>query len=46
MVREGDVTWSGEHTVQYTDDALQNYIPETYVILLTNGTPISPINNK
>ena len=29
----------GEQTIQYTDDALWNYILETYVILLTNIAP-------
>ena len=24
MVMEGDLTWGGEHTVQYADDVLQN----------------------
>ena len=36
---EGDLTLGGGHTIQYTDDALQNYILETYIILLTNATP-------
>ena len=40
MVMEGDLTWGGEHTVQYTDDVLQSCISETYVILLTNATPV------
>ena len=35
MVLEWDLTQSGEHTIQYTDDVLWNYIPETYIILLT-----------
>ena len=26
----GDLTWGGEHTIQYTDDVLQNCTPETY----------------
>lgn len=26
----------GEHTIQYTADVLQNYTPETYIILLIN----------
>ena len=43
MVMEGDLTWSGEHTVRYTDDILWNCIPETYVILLTKITPINSI---
>ena len=38
MVMEGDLTLCGEHTVQYTDDVLQNCAPETYIILLTNVT--------
>ena len=40
MVIKGDLTWGGEHTIQYTDDALQNCTPEICVILLTNVTPI------
>ena len=36
---EGDVTWDGE----YADDVLQNCAPETYIILLTNVTPINSI---
>ena len=43
---EGDLTWGGEHTIQYTDDVLQNYAPEIYIILLTNATPINSIKNK
>ena len=30
---EGDLTWSGEHTIQYTDDVLQNCTPETQCYL-------------
>ena len=30
---EGDFTWSGEHTIQYTDDVLQNCTPETQCYL-------------
>ena len=40
---EGDLTWGGEHTVQYTDDVLQTCMYETYIILLTNVTSISLI---
>ena len=40
---EGDVTWGSEHTIQYTNDILQNCTAETYVILLTNVTPINSI---
>lgn len=39
----GDLTWGGEYIVQYTDDMLQNYTPETYIILLTSVTPIHSI---
>ena len=35
MVMEGDQTFGGEHTIQYTDDILQNGTPEIYIILLT-----------
>ena len=43
MVMEGDLTWGGEHTIQYTDDVLQNCTPETCIILLTNVTTINSI---
>ena len=43
MGMEGDLTWGGENTTQYTDDVLQNCIHETCTILLTNVTPINPI---
>ena len=43
MVMEGDLTWGGEHTVQCTDHVLQNCTPETYIILLTDVTPINSI---
>ena len=43
---EEDLTWDGEHTIQYTDDVLQNCTPETYIILLTNVTPINSIRKK
>ena len=46
MVMGGDLTWGGEHTIQYTDDGLQNCIPETYIILLTNVTQIYSIKEK
>ena len=32
---EGDLTWGGEHKIQYTDNLLYNYNTETYIILLT-----------
>ena len=37
---EGDLTLGGEHTTQYTDDVLQNCIPETCINLLTNVTQV------
>ena len=43
MMMERDLTWGGEHKIQYTDDMLQNCKPETYIILLTNVTPINLI---
>ena len=43
---EGDLTWGGEHTVQYTDDVLQTCMYETYIILLTNVTSIHSIKVK
>ena len=39
VVTEVDLTWGGEHTIQYTDDVLFNCTPETYIILLANVTP-------
>ena len=36
----------GEHKIQYTDDVLQNFIPETYIILLTNVIQINSIKKK
>ena len=46
MVMEGDLSWGGEYTIQYTDNVLQNCTSETYIILSTNVTPINPIKNK
>lgn len=43
MLMEGDLPWSGEHTIKYTDYILQNSTPETYMILLTNVTPQNSI---
>ena len=45
MVTERELALGGEHTVQYTDDVFQNYTLETYIILLTNVTPINLIEN-
>ena len=46
MVMEGDLTWGGEHTIQYTDDVLQNCTLETNIILLTKVTPVKSIQIK
>ena len=43
---EGDLPWGGEHTIQYIEAVLQNYVPEMYLILLTNVTPIQSIKIK
>ena len=43
MVMEGDLTWSGEHIIQCTEDVLQNYTPEACIILLTNVTTMNSI---
>ena len=43
MLMEGDLTWGNEYILYYTDDILQNCTPETYIILLTNITPINSI---
>ena len=43
---KGDLTLGGEHTIQYTDDALQNCTLESYIILLTNVNPINSIKMK
>ena len=36
----------GKHTIQYTDDVLENCKPETYIILLANFISINSITNK
>ena len=43
---EGDLAWGGEHTIQHTDDVLQNYTPATYKILLVNVIPTNSIKKK
>ena len=43
MVTEGDLTL---HGTLDTDDVLQNYILETYIILLTNVTPRDSVKFK
>ena len=46
MLWRGITGYKSKHTIQYTDDVLQNCTPETYVILLTNVTPVNSIENK
>ena len=41
MAIERDLTLGGEHTIQCTDDVLQKCTHETYILLLTNVTPIN-----
>ena len=43
MVMEKDLNWADEHTIQYTDDILQNCTSKTCIILLTNVTSINSI---
>lgn len=35
---EGDLNLGGDYTMQHTDYVLWNYMPETYIVLLTNVT--------
>ena len=46
MVKEGDLTLGGEHTIQYADDVLKNCIPEISIVLLTNVTQTNSIKIK
>ena len=46
MLMEGDLTWGGEHTIQYTDDVSQNCTLEIYTVLLTNVTQIKSIKKS
>ena len=43
MLGEGDLTWGAEHTIQHSGDVLDSCTAETYIILLTNVTPINSI---
>lgn len=40
---EGDLVWGGEQIVQYTNDVLQIYTPETCVVILTNSISTNSI---
>ena len=46
MVMEGDLTWGGEHTIQYTVDVFQNCTPETYIIYYLRIPPKVNKNTK
>lgn len=43
METDGDQTLGGGHSMQFTDDVLQNCTCETYVMLLISATPINLI---
>ena len=40
------MTLGSKHTIQYTDDVLYNCTLETFIILLTNATPIYSVQKK
>lgn len=42
----GDLTLGGEHATQYSDNMFLNRILGTYIILLTDVTPVNLINGK
>ena len=46
MVVEGDLTLSGKHMVQRAGDVSWSYTFESYIILLTNVTPIKSIKKS
>ena len=46
IVWDGDLTWSAEHTEQYTGGVLWNCAPGTCMVLLTSATPIKSIKRK
>ena len=43
---EGDLAWGVKHTIKYTDDVIQNCIPEIYMILLTNVALINSMKKE
>lgn len=43
VVMERNLTFGGEHTMQYPDDLLLNCTLESCVVLLTNITPVNLI---
>ena len=46
MVMKGDLTLGDEHTIQYTNDVLENCTLETCISLLINVTPINSMKIK
>ena len=40
------MTLGDEHTTQYTDNVIQKFTPEIYIILSTNVTTINSIKIK
>ena len=46
FLRKTRTTKKPKHTVQYTDDVVQNCTPETYRVLVTNVTPINSIKKE
>ena len=46
IVMEDDLTLGVGHTLQCTDHVSKGCIPETYIISLTNASPINLIKNK
>ena len=46
MVMERDLTWGGEHKIQYIDNVLQNCAPEPCIILVTNVTPTNSVKKQ
>lgn len=45
-IEKGLPPWGGELTIQRADDALQNCVPETRIILLSSITQINAIKGK
>lgn len=45
MVMEGDI-WSGEHSIQCTEDVLWNCVPKNRIILLISVISINSIKRK
>ena len=39
MVMADDLTWCGEHTIQYTGNVLQNCLPETSYNFINQSCP-------